>query len=136
MPGEAILVVDDDLAALEQCCAKLSSHGYQVLRATSGREALQICEREQGRIDLALVDVVMPEMTGIELLQRLEAAEHTPRMALISGSSPEEVDRLIGSEGSSYRVVWKQYDIPIFLQMIRNVLDAPLRMVANSVFQR
>jgi CheY-like chemotaxis protein len=132
MPAEAILVVDDDPAALELCCTELSSNGYQVLRATSGEEALRICEREQGRIDLALVDVVMPEMTGIEVMQRLEAAAHTPKLALISGSSPEEVDRLIGAEGSSYRVVWKQYDIPIFLQMIRNVLDTPHREAVNT----
>jgi len=132
MPAEAILVVDDDLAALELCCTELSSNGYEVLKASSGEEALQICERENGRIDLALVDVVMPEMTGIELLQRLEVAPHTPRLALISGSSPEEVDRLIGAEGSSYRVVWKQYDIPIFLQMIRNVLDTPQRPAVNT----
>lgn len=127
MPSETILVVDDDSAALEVCCSELSSHGYQVLRAISGEEALGICEREKGRIDLALVDVVMPEMTGIEVLQRLEAAGPTPKLALISGSSPEEVDCLIGSGGSSYRVFWKQCDVPLFLQMIRNVLDAPQR---------
>jgi CheY-like chemotaxis protein len=127
--SETILVVDDDGIALEFCCAVLSRGGYDVLRATSGQQALEIC-RTGERIDMALVDVMMPEMTGIELVKRLETLERTPKLALISGYSPDEVGKLIGEEGSSYRIFWKPFDVPIFLQMIRNVLDAPQREAA------
>ena len=127
--SETILVVDDDGIALEFCCAVLSRGGYDVLRATSGQQALEIC-RTGERIDMSLVDVMMPEMTGIELVKRLETLERTPKLALISGYSPDEVGELIGEEGSSYRIFWKPFDVPIFLQMIRNVLDAPQREAA------
>jgi hypothetical protein len=63
--------------------------------------------------------------------KRLEELEWAPKIALISGYTPEEVDRLIGVEGSSYRIFWKPYDLRIFLQMIRNVLDTPQREQVN-----
>lgn len=132
MGSEAILVVDDDAEALAFCCSVLADSGYRVLPAASGEEALTISNNENGRIDLALVDVVMPEMTGIDLAKRLEAIERCPKVALISGHTPEEMDRLIGEEGSSYRIIWKPFDIQIFLQMVRNVLDTPQRVAVQT----
>ena len=125
MGSEAILVVDDDAEALAFCCSVLTESGYRVLPAASGEEALKIYRRENGGIDLALVDVVMPQMTGIDLAKRLEALERSPKVALVSGYTPEEMDRLIGEEGSSYRIIWKPFDIHVFLQLVRNVLDTP-----------
>jgi CheY-like chemotaxis protein len=130
MQSETILVVDDDAVALEFCCSVLEHDGYRVLRAEKGEEALDVC-RSDARIDMALVDVVMPDMGGIELVKQMESLERTPKVALISGYSPEEVGRLIGEEGSTYRIFWKPFDIRIFLQMIRNVLDAPQREIAD-----
>lgn len=131
MRSETILVVDDDVLALEFCCSVLAHDGYRVLRATNAREALDLCFDRGAQIDMALVDVVMPGMGGIELVKRLEGMERNPRVALISGYSPEEVDSLIGQDGSGYRIFWKPFDIRIFLQMIRNVLDSPQREVAE-----
>ena len=131
MPSETILVVDDDAAVLEFCCSVLAEQGYRVLPAPSGLEALAICGRGE-RIDMALVDVMMPGMTGIELVKRLEFLEPSPKVALISGYSPDEVSKLIGADGSGYRIFWKPYDLRVFLQMIRNVLDRPRRAVAAS----
>ena len=125
--SETILVVDDDETALDFCCKVLIREGYAVLPAQSGAEALEIYSREGDRITLSLVDVVMPEMTGIDLVKRLEATDYIGKIALMSGYSPEEVDRLIGREGSNYRIFWKPFDVRLFLQMIRNVLDAPRR---------
>ena len=131
MQSETILVVDDDPVALAFCCTVLTREGYGVLRAQSGQQALEICQSAE-RIDMALVDVVMPEMSGIELVKQLEKLEKSPRIALISGYTPEEVARLTGEDGSNYRIFWKPFDIRIFLQMIRNVLDAPQRETAFS----
>lgn len=132
MRSETILVVDDDQTTLTFCRNALTLAGYDVFSAQSGADALEICERERDRITLALVDVVMPEMTGIDLVKRLEVVDHRYKIALMSGYSPEEVDRLIGREGSSYRIFWKPFDVRLFLQMIRNVLDAPMREQVNA----
>jgi CheY-like chemotaxis protein len=127
MPSQTILVVDDDAAVLDFCCSVLSQYGYHVLGAASGQEALQVYGQGD-RFDMALVDVMMPGMNGIELAKRLKALESGMKVALTSGHSPDEVSRLIGEDGSSYRIFWKPYDLRIFLQMIHNVLDAPQRV--------
>jgi CheY-like chemotaxis protein len=131
MESETILVVDDDPAALEFCCTVLLQNGYQVLRASSGKQALDFC-RNGERFDMALVDVVMPGMNGIELLKWLETLDPNPKVALISGYSPAEVERLIGRDGSNYRIFWKPFEARMFLQMVRNVLDTPPREAAYS----
>ena len=131
MQSQTILVVDDETGALDFCCAVLSGQGYRTLRAAGGREALEV-HASEAPIDLALVDVVMPGMSGIDLVKRLEAHETPPRIALISGYTQDEVERLIGAEGSRYRIFWKPFEIGVFLQMIRNVLDTPQREAAFS----
>jgi CheY-like chemotaxis protein len=128
--SETILVVDDEPISLRFCCNVLAQSGYRALPAASGAEAIEVFGRESG-IDLALVDVVMPEMNGVELVRRLEAEPNCPRVALMSGYSPHEVERLIGDQGSEYRIFWKPFDVPLFLKMIRNVLDAPRRGRVN-----
>ena len=131
MQSATILVVDDEVNTLDFCSSVLSAEGYRILSAASGTEALKMYD-SIGSVDLALVDVVMPGMSGIEVVKRLEEQETPPRIALISGHSQDEVERLIGAEGSRYRIFWKPFEIAIFLQMIRNVLDAPLREAAYS----
>src|SRR5260221_14371092 len=131
MQSETILVVDDEAGSREFCYRALAADGYRVLTAGSGAEALKICAND-GPIDLVLVDVVMQGMNGIELAKQVEIMESAPRIALISGYSPDEVERLIGADGSRYRIFWKPFEIAIFLQMIRNVLDAPQRATALS----
>jgi len=131
MQSETILVVDDEASLREFCSTVLASEGYRVLSAGTGSEALKICSNS-GPIDLVLVDVVMPGMNGIDLAKQIEVREGAPKIALISGYTPDEVERLIGADGSRYRIFWKPFEIGIFLQMIRNVLDAPQREAAFS----
>jgi|SRR5882672_361876 CheY-like chemotaxis protein len=73
LPGtENILVVDDDNAVLRLTKSMLTLHGYTVIGAASGREALQLFAVEPEIIvDLMLVDIVMPGMNGPELVDRL-----------------------------------------------------------------
>src|SRR5260370_24345910 len=104
MESERILCVDDEASLCEFCSTVLASEGYRVLTAGNGTEALKICANA-GPIDLILVDVVMDGMNGIELAKRIEVLEGAPRIALISGYSPDEVERLIGVDGSRYRIV-------------------------------
>jgi len=72
--GATILVVDDETVVLDTVRDGLTAHGYQVLTAANGDEALQVSQAHQGSIALALVDVIMPGMSGPEVAQRLHAA--------------------------------------------------------------
>ena len=66
---ETILVVDDDPMVLATCQRILTLGGYAVLAAGSGADALRLARN--ATIDLALLDVMMPGMNGIELAHRL-----------------------------------------------------------------
>lgn len=69
---EHILVVDDEAACLQLTRAMLVRYGYSVIATKSGREALQLLYNDPNtRIDLAVVDVVLRDMTGLELAREL-----------------------------------------------------------------
>ncbi len=69
--GEMILVVDDEEMLLKMCQTVLSSFGYQVVMASNGAQALELVAQMPGEIDLVITDMVMPGMSGRELMDRL-----------------------------------------------------------------
>jgi CheY-like chemotaxis protein len=79
--SETVLVVDDETEVQALLQAALAGWGYTVLGATSPREAIRLAERHPGPIDLLVTDMVMPEMTGAVLAERLIAAH--PDMAIL-----------------------------------------------------
>ena len=79
MNQESLLVVDDEKAQLETLAGYLKKKGYTVLQAESGAQALSIAQQEY--IDLVLTDMRMPEVNGLELLQRLKIIN--PEIAVV-----------------------------------------------------
>lgn len=88
-----ILVVDDQHVVLELIDAFLEDTGFQVYLAGSGRQALEICGRLQGAIDLLLTDVRMPGMNGPELYERVAADYPEVKVLFMSGFSAAEAAR-------------------------------------------
>ena len=82
---ETVLVVEDMAEVREYAAAALRAHGYQVITAASAAEALQVCEKEPGRVHLLLSDVVMPNMGGPELAGRVEELCPGIKTLLMSG---------------------------------------------------
>lgn len=64
---KTILLIEDEDALREMLKAMLENSDYQVVSAGSGLQALELCERFEGTIDLLLADVVMPNTTGLDL---------------------------------------------------------------------
>ena len=69
-----ILIVEDDEPIQQMYAAKLRLHGYKVLTASNGQEGLQLFE--DNHPDLILLDIMMPRMSGDEMLQRLREKEY------------------------------------------------------------
>lgn len=76
-----ILIVDDDERLLRLVGEMVKSVGYDVIKVNSPAAAVDEFEKNSGRIDLLLSDVVMPGMSGIELGERLRAKQ--PRLAVV-----------------------------------------------------
>ncbi len=73
MAKETILIVDDEPSVREVVADMLRSAGYVILEASSGPEALDVCDQHQCKIDLLLTDLIMPGMTGRVLADTLTA---------------------------------------------------------------
>jgi two-component system cell cycle sensor histidine kinase/response regulator CckA len=120
--SETIVVVDDQEVVLEFCRTTLERAGYKVFSASSGEQALSFFEPNRSRVDLALIDIVMPGMSGIDLAKRLEKLNIDVRIVLMSGYSPDEVKRVVGERAAQYRSMWKPFKPRTLVQMIKNAL--------------
>lgn len=85
--SRSILIVDDE-AIIRDLCSK-ALKGYTVLQAGNGEEALEIFAR--GGVDVVLTDVMMPRMTGIELLKRLKEMDPTLVVIVMTGFAEKEI---------------------------------------------
>ena len=86
-PSATILVVDDDADVREVTAAILATRGHTLLTAASGAEALTICARHAGAIDLLLTDVEMPRMTGPRLARAVRSIRSEIRVLFMSGTA-------------------------------------------------
>jgi PAS domain S-box-containing protein len=80
-----ILVIEDEEMVLDVTSSMLQNLGYRVLAARSGEEALRIADSYDGRIDLALLDIILPDMGGKEIYPRLLASRPNLRVIVCSG---------------------------------------------------
>jgi CheY-like chemotaxis protein len=92
---ETVLVAEDQAEVRRLALLILKSHGYQLLEASSGPEALELSRRHTGPIDLLVTDVIMPEMTGRELATRLKESRPGMKVLYVSGYTAD----IIGREG-------------------------------------
>ena len=80
-----ILVVDDEESILSLSEITLEEEGYAVMTAESGDRALEICEAYEGNIDVFVIDVVMPRMSGPDLAERLSLNRPNAKVVFTSG---------------------------------------------------
>lgn len=80
-PGRRILVADDDPDLLELITRRLSRAGYRVISAANGQQALDLVREHSP--DMAVLDVMMPKLTGLEVLWRLRAEPATAEMLIV-----------------------------------------------------
>ncbi|MEW6734202.1 MAG: response regulator [Acidobacteriota bacterium] len=83
--GEMILIVDDEAAIREITKSTLAAYGYNVLTASDGAEALAICAKNIGQIDLVLMDLMMPVLDGVATIKTLEKLDPNLKIIPTSG---------------------------------------------------
>ncbi len=93
-----VLLVEDEEAVRSFASRALSTRGYTVLEAASGVEALGIMDREKGKVDLVVSDVVMPEMDGPTLLRHLRERNPDIRIVFMSGYAEEAFRKNLSAE--------------------------------------
>ncbi len=94
-----ILVVDDDDYILQAVYVSLESYGYSVLLANTGAAAIRTFEERSDQIDLVLLDMLMPGMSGEETYRALRAIRHDVKVLLSTGFAPDEAAQRFTDEG-------------------------------------
>jgi len=117
---KTILIVDDEQDIIDLVKYNLKREGYSVLTARSGREALRISEQKP---DLILLDVMMPEYDGFEVLKRLKRETKTARIPVIFLTAKgTEIDEVLGLELGAEDYLVKPISIPKLIARVKNVL--------------
>jgi CheY-like chemotaxis protein len=120
---ETIVVVEDDESVRELVRLMLSGQGYEVLTAPDGEGAARLCAEHPGGVDLLLTDVVMPEVNGRVLAERLGAMFPSLRVLFMSGYSDEAVVRH-GIIRPNTAFIEKPFSEAGLARKVREVLDA------------
>jgi two-component system cell cycle sensor histidine kinase/response regulator CckA len=129
---KTILVVDDDLSVLSVIKCMLEGGEYNVLMAHSAEIALRMAERDDLTIDLMLIDVVMPDVTGPELAERVLTFRPHLKVLFMSGCTDSEVvrvkilDRALG-------FLPKPFTSDSLLERVQNVLASPAPRALGAV---
>ncbi|MBN1424076.1 PAS domain S-box protein [Candidatus Fermentibacteria bacterium] len=120
--GETVLVVEDDAAILRMGVRMLEGLGYRVLSAEHPNVALRLAEAHDGRIDLLLTDLVMPEMTGRELATRVERMKPGIGCVFMSGYTADVLARR-GVLDGSVRFLQKPFTLDELALKMREALE-------------
>ncbi len=121
--SETILMVEDEDALRTLLCRFFRLHGYNVLEARDGGEALLLCERHQGPIHLMVTDVVMPQMSGPELATRLAPLYPDMKVFFMSGY-PDRDLAPYGVPEPSQPFLPKPFKPMDLMKKVRDFLDA------------
>jgi two-component system cell cycle sensor histidine kinase/response regulator CckA len=125
VPGgkETVLVIEDENIPRRLLCDLLRSLGYTPLPAASGEEGIEILGTAPDKVDLVIVDKIMPGTNGIETVRRLRRLRPQLRCILCSGHDPEEASDAPPSGGFE-AYLQKPYERETLARKVRAVLDA------------
>jgi len=119
-PGEAILVVDDEEPVRSLCREVLESANYKVFTAASGEEAINIYRDNKDHIPLAILDLILPGMSGHQIFLALKEINPDLKVIVASGYSPELGLKWIDQEINGF--VQKPFNAGQLLKQIKEIL--------------
>jgi len=117
--SETILVVDDDQSVVDLIVEVLELYGYSVISAGDGEEGWQKYREHRADIDLVLLDLVMPKMSGGEVFDKIREITPDAKVILSSGHSENDLHQVMNVTG----YLTKPYDLQKLTQTIRNALE-------------
>ena len=116
--SHTIALVDDDRNILTSVSIALEAEGFRVRTYTDGAEALRALTARP--VDLAILDIKMPRMDGVELLKRLRQNSSVPVIFLTS--KDEEIDEVLGFKMGADDYIRKPFSLRLLIERIRAVL--------------
>ncbi len=120
-----ILLVDDEKGVIEVCSEMLETLGYEVENACSGRDAIEIIEKDEGKIDLVILDMIMPGMNGFETYEMIQKIKPDCRVLVSSGySKQEEINQMMEKGCNDF--IHKPFDVAMLSEKLSTIFN-PLK---------
>jgi two-component system cell cycle sensor histidine kinase/response regulator CckA len=129
--SETVLLVEDEEIVRKLIRDTLRRSGYTVVEAEDGAEAMRICERREAPVDIVVTDVVMPNMTGPELVERLATVQPDVKVLYVSGYTDGHMAPR-GQLDSSTELLMKPFTPNLLARKVRELLDAPGERAAHA----
>ncbi|HKW99010.1 MAG TPA: response regulator [Bryobacteraceae bacterium] len=126
-----VMVIDDNLAVLTVVGCMLESGGYNVLLASTAETALRLAARESLAIDLAVVDIVMPDVSGPDLVERMRAVRPDMKVLFISGFVDAEVVRVKALD-RGMQFLPKPFTSDGLLESVERAMLSPVRAASAA----
>ena len=123
-----VLAIDDEVSCLEIIEFSLTTKGYEVFTVDNGKAAIDFLSNNDQTIDLILLDMMMPEMSGIETLEKIRDIKHhrfTPIIFQTGTSHYEPINKAQGDAGMEY-IIRKPYKRNELLEVIKTALCVPV----------
>jgi two-component system, cell cycle sensor histidine kinase and response regulator CckA len=117
-----VLLVEDEDAVRSFAARALGQRGYQVLEASTGSEALDVFESRQGDVDLVVSDVVMPEMDGPTLMEKLRRDRPDLKIIFISGYAEDSFRKHL-AENEDFMFLQKPFDLKELAAAVKAALQ-------------
>ncbi len=118
----AILLVEDEEAVRSFASRALASRGYTVLEADSGVEAIKVVEAAEGKIDLIVSDVIMPEMDGPTMLTELRKRGLAARIIFVSGYADDAFAKNL-PEGQEFLFLPKPFTLKQLVETVKGAMS-------------
>ena len=119
-----VLLVDDEEVIRQVGKRMLEKGGYRVHLAMNGKHAVQVFQSNQDKIDLVLLDLVMPEMGGKETFKKLREIDPDLKIVFTSGYGPYDRNDVLSTKGGVF--VQKPFQTEVLLKTIHGILGNPL----------
>ena len=116
-----MLIVDDEVSILNLVASVLTDNGYSCITCERGKDALDVYSRKHAEIDLAILDILMPEMSGPELFEEMKKINPSVRVVMSTGYSMLNEKKLLGDGVLNF--IPKPYELSLFLKTVRETLD-------------
>ena len=119
-----ILIVDDEALSREALLHYLEAVGYQVDQAENGMQAYERLSSQQGDYAAVVLDWMMPEMTGIELVQKLQQSPDLSTIPVVMLTSVDERDKIINAvQAGVFDYLIKPVDKDLLINMVAKAVE-------------